>query len=163
MKKRLLSVLMIFVLLLSVTGCAAARMDRRLGAAEDRVEEKIDAVEDAVELTVRKAAAPAPADPGPAVTEPAPQDAEPAAVPAQPAAAPARAAASVTKETAEQTALDYVGLTRDQVSRLRAEYDIDDGIAQYDVEFISGDWEYEFEIHAETGKILSFDKDHKYD
>jgi hypothetical protein len=31
------------------------------------------------------------------------------------------------------------------------------------VEFYHGDWEYEFEIHGETGKILSYDKDHKYD
>ena len=63
----------------------------------------------------------------------------------------------------KKIALDYLGLTADQVQRLRTGYEIDDGIPQYDVEFLEGDWEYEFEIHAETGKILSFDKDHKYD
>jgi len=69
----------------------------------------------------------------------------------------------VTKEEAEKIALDYAGFTADQVSRLRTEYEIDDGIPQFDVQFYEGDWEYEFEIHAENGKILSFDKDHKYD
>ena len=71
--------------------------------------------------------------------------------------------AVITKEEAQQIALDYVGLTAEQVQQLRSEYEIDDGIRQYDVQFYEGDWEYEFEIDAATGKILSFDKDHKYD
>ena len=49
------------------------------------------------------------------------------------------------------------------MSRVRTEFEVDDGAPQYDVEFHQGDWEYEFEIHAENGKILSYDKDHKYD
>ena len=43
------------------------------------------------------------------------------------------------------------------------ENEIDDGTGHYDVQFHAGDWEYEFEIHGETGKILSCDKDSKYD
>lgn len=77
--------------------------------------------------------------------------------------ASAPTAAAITKEEAEQIALAHVGFTADQVQQLRSEYEIDDGIRQYDVQFYEGDWEYEFEIDAGTGKILSFDKDHKYD
>ena len=69
----------------------------------------------------------------------------------------------LTEEQARQIALDHIGATADQVTLLRARYEIDDGILQYDVEFYQGDWEYEFEIHAQSGQILSFDKDHKYD
>lgn len=153
MKKRLTALLLIFALLLTTAGCSAAGAIEKLDAVEDKVENKLDAAEDTVENAVRQAVTPAPAatptQPAPAPTEAAP-------------AAPAQTAA-LTKEDAEKIALEYVGFTADQVQRLRTEYEIDDGVPQFDVEFLEGDWEYEFEIHAEDGRILSFDKDHKYD
>jgi len=69
----------------------------------------------------------------------------------------------LTREQAQQIALEYLGFTADQVDRLRIEYEVDDGVPQFDVAFHQGNWEYEFEIHAENGKILSCDRDHKYD
>ncbi len=66
--------------------------------------------------------------------------------------------AALTREQAESIALEYVQLEAETVSRLRTEYELDDGVPQYDVQFYDGKWEYEFEIHAETGQILSFDK-----
>lgn len=149
MKRQLTAVLLISALLLTMTACNASGAARTLDAAEDRVEEKLDSVEDTVERAIRKAATPS--LPAPVSTEAAPSSVTQAA------------SDPLTKEAAEQIALDYLGLARDQVKRLHTEYEIDDGIGQYDVQFISGDWEYEFEIHAETGKILSYDKDHKYD
>lgn len=154
MKYRLFAILLAFVLLLSMTACSAAGAARSLDAAEDRVEEKLDAVEDTVENAIRNAVAPAPAS-----TQSAPAPSKPAST----ASAPTQAAAALTKEDAEKVALDYAGFTADQVQRLRTEYEIDDGIRQYDVQFYEGDWEYEFEISAEDGRILSYDKDHKYD
>lgn len=71
----------------------------------------------------------------------------------------ASASAELTKEQAQAIALEHAGFSANQVNRLRTEYEIDDGVAQYDVSFHEGAWEYEFEIHAETGRILSFDKD----
>lgn len=67
--------------------------------------------------------------------------------------------AALSREQAESIALEYVQLEAGTVSRLRTEYEVDDGVPQYDVQFYDGAWEYEFEIHAETGQILSFDKD----
>ena len=72
---------------------------------------------------------------------------------------PASVTAVLTKEDAEIIALEHAGFTAEQVSQLRVEYEIDDGIPQYDVEFREGRWEYSYEIHAETGAILSFEKD----
>lgn len=146
MKKQLTAVLLIFALLLTMDGCSAANAVQKLDAVEDKVETKLDAAEDKLEDSLRKAVSPAP-------------DAAPTA----PAVVPTESRQELTKEEALQVALDHLGFTAEQVTRVRTEYEIDDGIPQYDVEFHQGDWEYEFEIHAENGKIISYDKDHKYD
>ena len=65
----------------------------------------------------------------------------------------------VTKEEAISAALAHAGLKRSQVSHLQAELDKDDGRTVYEVDFETATWEYEYEIHAETGKILSWDKE----
>ena len=146
MRKQLTAVLMIFALLLTMVGCSAANAVQRLDAAEDRLEAKLDAAEEKL-----KAAVPASL---PVDTRPAPVETIPAV---------SEFAGKLTREQAEKIALDYLGFTADQVTRLHSEYEIDDGIPQFDVEFHQGDWEYEFEIHAENGRILSYDKDHKHD
>lgn len=72
---------------------------------------------------------------------------------------PETAAARLTREEAQTIALKHAGLTADQVTRLRTEYEIDDGIPRYEVTFLQRRWEYDYEIHADTGAILSYDKD----
>lgn len=42
---------------------------------------------------------------------------------------------------------------------IKAKLDIDDGVPVYEVELVKGQYEYELEIHAETGKILKYEKD----
>mgnify|MGYP003307925989 FL=1 len=150
MKKQLIAALLIFAFLLIMAGCSTANAVQKLDAAEDLVEAKLDAVEAQVEYSLRNAVSPAPVP-----TIPAP-------VPA-PAPPPAKDASKLTEEQAQQVALEHLGFAADQVTRLHSSYEIDDGIPQFDVEFYQGDWEYEFEIHAENGQILSYDKDHKYD
>lgn len=65
----------------------------------------------------------------------------------------------LTKAEAEANALKHAGFAAGQVNGLRSEYDFDDAVPHYDVEFRVGQWEYEYEIHAETGAVLSFEKD----
>lgn len=65
----------------------------------------------------------------------------------------------ITKEEAEAIALNHAGFTADQVSWLRTSYEIDDGVHQYEVQFHQGRWEYDYEINAKTGEILSYDRD----
>ena len=67
--------------------------------------------------------------------------------------------ARLTGAEAEAAALKHAGFAAEQVTGLRSEYDFDDGAAHYDVEFRVGQWEYEYEIHAVTGGVLSFEKD----
>ena len=69
-------------------------------------------------------------------------------------------AAAVTEEQARETALSHAGLTADQVTFVRSELDRDDGRLVYDVEFYTSDYkEYDYEIDAATGEILSYDYD----
>lgn len=65
----------------------------------------------------------------------------------------------LTAEEAQAIALEHAGFTADQVRFLRTEPELYDRIPHYDVEFQEGRWEYDYEIHAETGAILSFEKD----
>lgn len=134
MKKSLTAAILVFALLLTMTGCSAVRAVQKIDAAEERFEERLDRAEDRLEENVRKAIKPA-----------------------------EKGTRVLTQEEALQVALDDLGFTKDQVTHIRTEYEMDDGVPRYDVEFHQGDWEYEFEIHAENGNILSFDKDHRYD
>lgn len=65
----------------------------------------------------------------------------------------------LTKAEAERIALEHRGLNRGQVSRVHTEYELDDGRHVYDVEFRQGPWQYSFEIDAETGEVLSWERD----
>ena len=66
----------------------------------------------------------------------------------------------LTKDAAQNIALEHAGLTEDQVTRLRTQYDREDGVPVYEVTFIYERWEYEYQIHAETGRILDWEKDY---
>lgn len=83
----------------------------------------------------------------------------PKAAPAAETPLPAPAEPAIAREEAEKIALDHAGFAADQVKRLRTEYEIARGIPHYDVEFDEGRWEYDYEIDAVTGEILSFEKD----
>ena len=139
MKKKWITGFLAFALVLSLTGCATA----------DAAENEIPAAPAAAAAVEEKIPA-APAESLPPVPVETVSE-----TPAQ--------AEELTKEQAQQIALDHVGVTAEQVTRLRTEYEIDDGVVQFDVEFREGDWDHEFEIRAEDGRILSYDKDHKYD
>ncbi len=61
---------------------------------------------------------------------------------------------SISQEKAISIALDDAGFQKSQVQIVKAKLDYDDGIKTYDVEFIKGDYEYEYEINAKSGKII---------
>lgn len=67
---------------------------------------------------------------------------------------------TITENQARQIALDHAGLSASQVTFLKSRLDYDDGRQVYDVEFYSSDYtEYDYEIDAATGDILSYDSD----
>jgi len=60
-------------------------------------------------------------------------------------------------EKAKEIALSHAGHSLDKVSFVKAEIDYEDGIKVYDIDFYSGNVEYDYEINAATGSILSVD------
>ena len=82
-----------------------------------------------------------------------------APVTAQPAATQAKG--SITVEEAKTIALEHAGLTADAVTFVKAKQDYDDGRLVYEIEFVTtsgnGYLEYDYEIDAATGSILSYD------
>lgn len=97
-----------------------------------------------------------PSPEGTAVQDPAPQNPTPAATPAQSSVTEPK---QITKEIAVSIALQHAGLTENAVTRLHTEFDYDDGRPEYEVDFHYSGYEYDYEIHAETGEIISWDKD----
>ncbi len=65
----------------------------------------------------------------------------------------------ITAQEAKAIALAHAGLTENQVRGLRAELDLDDGVAEYEVEFTAGGYEYDYEIDTASGKIRFWDKE----
>lgn len=69
----------------------------------------------------------------------------------------------VTLEQAKQTALRHAGKTASQVQFVKAQQDWENGRKVYEIEFIvsggTGYTEYDYEIDAATGKIVSYDHD----
>ena len=139
MKKHLIPFTLTLLLIFSMlAGCTAART---LNAAEDRIENKIDAIEDSMEHNAEQSIA--------SLVTPAPNT----AVYSSPTPN------QLTQAEAMEIALAHAGFTAEQVQYLFTEYEIDDRIPQYDVSFHVDRLEYEYEIHAETGEILSFERD----
>ncbi|MBQ7084759.1 MAG: PepSY domain-containing protein, partial [Anaerotignum sp.] len=66
----------------------------------------------------------------------------------------------ITAEKAKEIALNHAGVKASEVRDLDIEKDCDDGIVKYEIDFESGRMEYEYEIHAETGKILKAEKEY---
>ena len=62
-------------------------------------------------------------------------------------------------EKAKQIALEHAGLSASKVSFIKTEADYDDGRKGYDIEFYSGNKEYDYEILASNGTIVSVDYD----
>lgn len=66
---------------------------------------------------------------------------------------------AIDEAQARSIALEHAGVAESDAKFYRVERDSDDGRAVYEVEFYSGNTEYDYEISAETGEILSYDSD----
>ncbi len=69
------------------------------------------------------------------------------------------AAGSITLDEAKAAALGHAGVTASEVTFTKNKLDYDDGREEYDIEFVSGDYEYEYEIDAASGEVLSYSKE----
>lgn len=65
--------------------------------------------------------------------------------------------ARISEDEAKEIVLKDAGVSEKDISGIRIKLEKDDGIWQYEVDFYAGDKEYDYNIDADTGKILSKD------
>lgn len=65
----------------------------------------------------------------------------------------------IGEEKAKQIALKDAGVAAKDATFVKVHLDRDDGRTEYEVEFYSGNVEYDYDIDAYSGKILSVDRD----
>lgn len=65
----------------------------------------------------------------------------------------------ISSEKAKEIALKDAGVKEADIKNLSVKREVDDGQVEYDVSFEKGQIEYEYEILAENGKILTSEKD----
>ena len=65
----------------------------------------------------------------------------------------------IGEEKAKEIALERAGLTADAVIFDRVELDRDDGVWQYEIDFRQDRTEYDVDIKADDGTIISFETD----
>ena len=71
------------------------------------------------------------------------------------------AGGTLTKDEALEKALVDAGVDRDQVDFVkRTELDYEHGRKIYEVEFVKDGVEYEYDIDAETGRVMKRDRDY---
>lgn len=65
----------------------------------------------------------------------------------------------ITVDEAKEIALKHANLTSDQVSFIREDIEVDDGVEKYNIEFYHQNKEYDYEINATDGNIIEYDYD----
>ncbi len=65
----------------------------------------------------------------------------------------------ISEDKAKSIAFDHASVKAADVKFSKAELDRDDLIVHYDIEFVVGDFEYEYEINAKSGKVIAYDKE----
>ena len=65
----------------------------------------------------------------------------------------------ISESKAKEIARTNAGLTNNDVNFLRVEKDRDDGRVVYEIEFYADGMEYDCEIDANTGAIISWEKE----
>ena len=65
----------------------------------------------------------------------------------------------IGSEAALAAALNHAEVSQDQVYDLEVKREYDDGRLEYEIEFKTGGWEYEYTISAADGTILDYERD----
>lgn len=77
----------------------------------------------------------------------------------KPVSNPSKQEEYISADKAKAIAYEHASVKAADVKFSKAELDRDDLIAHYEVEFVAGNFEYEYEINAESGKVIASDKE----
>ena len=65
----------------------------------------------------------------------------------------------ISEQEALLAALKQAGLSESDVTVTKMALDMDDGQQIYEIEFVTADMEYEYDVNATTGSIVSFSQE----
>lgn len=65
----------------------------------------------------------------------------------------------ITEQEAKNIAIENAGIAETDLQYITVKQDWDDGCARYDVDFLAGNVEYDYELDASNGTILSADSE----
>ena len=65
----------------------------------------------------------------------------------------------ISADEAKNIALNHAGVSAANANWYKSELDYDDGRAKYEIEFVSGGYEYDYEINAASGEIIKSEKE----
>lgn len=65
----------------------------------------------------------------------------------------------ISLKEAKNIALKHAGISSSAAAFVKTEKDYEDGVEVFEIEFYSGNTEYDYEIRVSNGEIISFDKD----
>lgn len=143
----------------ALTGVVISAQGPDAGAA-GQSDPPVTAAPQGVDISSAPTLAPSPSP------SPSPSPLPPATQPPAAASSPATGSDSrayIGEAEAKRAALAHAGLTTNQVSHIYAKLDFENGRWVYDVEFFSSSYEeYDYEIDAYTGAVISFDYDAEY-
>jgi len=71
--------------------------------------------------------------------------------------------AYIGHDAALEKALAHAGVTASDAKRIHVEFDSDDGLMVYEVEFETTDLEYDYDINARTGEVVKHEIESRYD
>ena len=70
-------------------------------------------------------------------------------------------ATAISASDALRIALEHAGVATADAKEVKTDLDIDDGKAVYEVEFLAGGYEYDYDIDAATGAVLKCEKERR--
>ena len=69
----------------------------------------------------------------------------------------------IGRDAASAAALADAGFAANEVQRLKADFERDDGLVYYEVSFVAGAMEYEYVIDPNTAAVLHLEVENAYD
>ena len=78
-------------------------------------------------------------------------------VPTQAAASQSGSTSEITEDQAKQIAFDHAQVKEEDLTNLKVKKDFDDGVSIYEVDFQAANKQYEYDIKAADGQILTTD------
>lgn len=67
---------------------------------------------------------------------------------------------TVGEDEAKRTVLAHAGVKESELAHFESKLEKDDGRWVYEIEFVANGYEYEYEVNAETGKVIFYEREH---